>query len=224
MAVYTVKPGDTLSGIASKLGIPNWRDLYNANVSVIGSNPNLIRPGQQLNYGSTPAPAAPTSTPATTPVSSATSQGTTAGTAQPVNFAEVLPWEQYFTPELAQGSAEQAYAAYFAPIAQKRQSELESTFAGRGLTRSGIRGQTLSDLYRELGQEHQAGIESDVLQQKAQAQEDYARLQELYENSAGQQKPATGTAYTPYRVARPVTDAGTYGSSYLDWLNRATRV
>ncbi|MCZ2336950.1 MAG: hypothetical protein LC127_01900 [Chitinophagales bacterium] len=55
------------------------------------------------------------------------------------------------------------------------------------------------------------------------AQEDYARMQELYEKSAGKQKPAT-TKYTPYKVARPVTDAGTYGSSYLDWLNRATRV
>ena len=55
------------------------------------------------------------------------------------------------------------------------------------------------------------------------AQEDYARMQELYEKSAGKQKPAT-TKYEPYKVARPVTDAGTYGSSYLDWLNRATRV
>lgn len=217
MAVYTVRSGDTLSGIAKKLGISNWRDLYNANISVIGSNPNLIRTGQRLTYGTT----TPAATPA--PVSIATTQGTTAGQAQPINFGEVLPWEQYFDPNLAQGSAEQAYAAYFAPIAQQRQSELESGFAGRGLTRSGIRGQSLADLYRELGQEHQKGIEADVLQQKSMAQEDYARMQELYEKSAGKQKPAS-TKYTPYKVARPITDAGTYGSSYLDWLNRATRV
>ena len=80
-----------------------------------------------------------------------------------------------------------------------------------------------SDLYRELGQEHQKGIEADVLQQRAMAQEDYNRMQQLYESSAGKQKPTT-TKYEPYKVARPVTDAGTYGSSYLDWLNRATRV
>ena len=221
MAVYTVKSGDTLSGIAKKLGISNWRTLYDQNKSVIGSNYNLIRPGQKLSYGDIAQGATPA--PVSTPMSTAATQGAQAGAAQPINFGEVLPWEQYFTPELAQGSAEQAYAAYFAPIAQQRQEELESGFAGRGLTRSGLRSQSLSDLYRELGQEHQKGIEADVLQQQAMAKEDYSRMQELYESSAGKQKPAT-TKYTPYKVARPVTDAGTYGSSYLDWLNRATRV
>lgn len=217
MAVYTVRSGDTLSSIAKRLGISNWRTLYDANKSIIGSNPNLIRSGQQLSYGDTIAQAQQPV------VSNATTQGTQAGAAQPINFAQVLPWEQYFAPELAQGSAEQAYAQYYAPIAQQRQGGLESEYAGRGLTRSGIRGQSLSDLYRELGQEHQAGIEADVLQQKSQAMEDYSRMQQLYENSSGKQKPAS-MAYTPYKVAKPKTDAGTYGSSYLDWLNRATRV
>lgn len=219
MATYTVRSGDTLSSIARKLGISNWRDLYNANKSVIGSNYNLIRPGQQLTYGAT---AQPVATPA--PVGTgAAEMATQAGQAQPINFGEVLPWEQYFAPELAQGSAEQAYAQYYAPIAQQRQESLESEYAGRGLTRSGLRGQSLSDLYRELGQEHQKGIEADVLQQQAMAQEDYNRMQQLYESSAGKQKP-TVTQYTPYKVERPKTAAGTYGSSYLDWLNRATRV
>ena len=220
MAVYTVRKGDTLSGIAKKLGIPNWRTLYEQNKAVIGSNPNLIRPGQKLSYGEILAASTPAPTPAGT---GAAELATQIAQEQPINFAEVLPWEQYFTPELARGSAEQVYAQYFAPIAQQRQEQLESNFAGRNLIRSGIRGQSLSDLYRELGQEHQKGIEADVLQQKSMAQEDYARMQELYEKSAGKQKPAT-TKYTPYKVARPVTDAGTYGSSYLDWLNRATRV
>ena len=220
MATYIVQKNDSLSKIAQKLGIPDWKVLYEQNKSAIGSNPNLIRPGQQLTYGSstptTPAQATPTGTGASAIAQQATEN-------LPINFAEVLPWEQYFTPELAQGSAEQAYANYFAPIAQRRQEELEGNFANRGLIRSGLRGQTLADLYRELGQEHQKGIEADVLQQKSMAQEDYARMQELYEKSSGKQKPAT-TKYTPYKVARPVTDAGTYGSSYLDWLNRATRV
>lgn len=219
MATYTVRSGDTLSSIAKRLGISSWRTLYDANKSIIGSNYNLIRPGQKLTYGSSATPSV-----AATPVGTgAAALAAEAGAAQPINFAEVLPWEQYFTPELAQGSSEQAYAAYYAPIAQQRQGELESGFANRNLTRSGIRGQSLADLYRELGQEHQKGIEADVLQQQSMAQEDYARMQNLYESSAGKQKPAT-TKYTPYKVARPVTDAGTYGSSYLDWLNRATRV
>lgn len=223
MATYIVKSGDTLSGIAKKLGISNWRTLYDQNKSIIGSNYNLIRPGQKLTYGSSATPSA-AATPAVAPVGTgAAALAAEAGAAQPINFAEVLPWQQYFDPALAQGSAEQAYARYFAPIAQQRQGELEGSFASRGLTRSGLRSQSLSDLYGELGQEHQKGIEADVMQQKAMAQEDYNRMQQLYESSAGKQKPAT-TKYTPYKVARPVTDAGTYGSSYLDWLNRATRV
>ena len=45
---YTVRPGDTLSGIASGLGMSDWRPLYEANRSVIGPDPDLIRPGQVL--------------------------------------------------------------------------------------------------------------------------------------------------------------------------------
>lgn len=220
MATYIVQRKDTLSGIAKKLGIPNWRTLYEQNKAVIGSNPNLIRPGQKLSYGEILAQSVPAPAPVGT---GATELATQIAQEQPINFAEVLPWEQYFAPELARGSAEQVYAQYYAPIAQQRQEQLESNFAGRNLIRSGIRGKSLSDLYRELGQEHQKGIEADVLQQRAMAQEDYNRMQQLYESSAGKQKPTT-TKYEPYKVARPVTDAGTYGSSYLDWLNRATRV
>ena len=220
MATYIVQRGDSLSKIAKKLGIPNWRTLYEQNKAVIGSNPNLIRPGQKLSYGEILAASTPAPTPAGT---GAAELATQIAQEQPINFAEVLPWEQYFEPELARGSAEQVYAQYYAPIAQQRQEQLESNFAGRNLIRSGIRGKSLSDLYRELGQEHQKGIEADVLQQRAIAQEDYNRMQQLYESSAGKQKPTT-TKYEPYKVARPVTDAGTYGSSYLDWLNRATRV
>ncbi len=46
---YTVQPGDTLSGIAAKLGLPGWRGLYEANATVIGPDPNLIYPGQVLS-------------------------------------------------------------------------------------------------------------------------------------------------------------------------------
>jgi len=43
---YTVKQGDTLSGIAGK---GDWHQLYNKNKSVIGNNPDLIYPGQKIN-------------------------------------------------------------------------------------------------------------------------------------------------------------------------------
>lgn len=45
---YVVKKGDTLSSIASKYGT-DWNTLYQKNKGVIGSNPNLIKPGQILN-------------------------------------------------------------------------------------------------------------------------------------------------------------------------------
>ena len=46
---YVVVPGNTLSGIAAAHGI-TWRTLYNENASVVGSDPNLILPGQVLHF------------------------------------------------------------------------------------------------------------------------------------------------------------------------------
>jgi TP901 family phage tail tape measure protein len=48
---YTVKSGDTLSGIAKKFygSTSQWKKIYNANESIIGSNPNMIYPGQKYS-------------------------------------------------------------------------------------------------------------------------------------------------------------------------------
>jgi len=47
---YTVRPGDSLSKIAKALmgDAKKWRALYEANKDVVGSNPDLIHPGQVL--------------------------------------------------------------------------------------------------------------------------------------------------------------------------------
>ncbi|WP_395292882.1 transglycosylase family protein [Kitasatospora hibisci] len=45
---YTVKSGDTLSGIAAKFGT-DTASLYATNVKTIGANPDLIFPGQDLS-------------------------------------------------------------------------------------------------------------------------------------------------------------------------------
>jgi len=53
---YTVKSGDSLWAISKRLGGQggtNWQELYNANKSVVGANPNLIYPGQTLAIPST---------------------------------------------------------------------------------------------------------------------------------------------------------------------------
>lgn len=44
---YTVRTGDTLSRIAARHGT-TWQRLYAANKDVIGGDPDMIVPGQQL--------------------------------------------------------------------------------------------------------------------------------------------------------------------------------
>ncbi|MGW0825639.1 LysM peptidoglycan-binding domain-containing protein [Streptomyces sp. NPDC002845] len=44
---YTVRSGDTLSGIAARHGT-TWQRIYAANKAVIGGDPDMIVPGQRL--------------------------------------------------------------------------------------------------------------------------------------------------------------------------------
>lgn len=46
--VHTVVANDSLSKIARQYGLPSWRVLYEKNRNVIGTDPNIIRPGQKL--------------------------------------------------------------------------------------------------------------------------------------------------------------------------------
>ncbi|WP_349632471.1 LysM peptidoglycan-binding domain-containing protein [Streptomyces lydicamycinicus] len=49
---YTVRPGDSLSAIAVAHRLPGgWSALYDRNEGVIGSDADLIQPGQQLDLG-----------------------------------------------------------------------------------------------------------------------------------------------------------------------------
>ncbi|MDX3583760.1 LysM peptidoglycan-binding domain-containing protein [Streptomyces europaeiscabiei] len=45
---YTVRRGDTLSGVAARHGT-TWRQVYAANRAVIGGDPDMIVPGQRLD-------------------------------------------------------------------------------------------------------------------------------------------------------------------------------
>lgn len=55
---YTIKPGDTLSGIAEELygKTDAWPQLYSENKEAIGNNPNLIQPGTVLQLPKTLRP------------------------------------------------------------------------------------------------------------------------------------------------------------------------
>ncbi|WP_162427799.1 LysM peptidoglycan-binding domain-containing protein [Pontibacter pudoricolor] len=47
---YTVQSGDSLSKIAQRQygSASSWTKIYNANKTIIGDNPDLIKPGQKL--------------------------------------------------------------------------------------------------------------------------------------------------------------------------------
>ena len=48
---HTVRHGDTLSGIAEELHVPGgWKPLYAANRGVVGSDPDLILPGERITW------------------------------------------------------------------------------------------------------------------------------------------------------------------------------
>ncbi|MFB8238575.1 peptidoglycan DD-metalloendopeptidase family protein [Kitasatospora purpeofusca] len=64
-ADYKVVGGDTLSKIADAKNVEGgWKALFEQNRSVIGANPNLIYPGQQLALGAKAAEAAKPAAPA----------------------------------------------------------------------------------------------------------------------------------------------------------------
>jgi LysM repeat protein len=46
--IYTVQRGDSLWKIARQFGLSHWSPIYELNRNVIGGNPDLIKPGQQL--------------------------------------------------------------------------------------------------------------------------------------------------------------------------------
>ncbi|WP_406202517.1 transglycosylase family protein [Kitasatospora sp. NBC_01560] len=49
---YTVRDGDTLAGIAGAQGVSGgWQALYDGNRGTVGTDPNLIMPGQVLSLG-----------------------------------------------------------------------------------------------------------------------------------------------------------------------------
>ncbi|MFF3445904.1 transglycosylase family protein [Streptomyces sp. NPDC002667] len=66
--MYTVVRGDTLSGIADSRNVQGgWQGLYAANRTTVGSDPDLILPGQRLALGGgTETPAHPRHTPSKT--------------------------------------------------------------------------------------------------------------------------------------------------------------
>ncbi|UXX92217.1 transglycosylase family protein [Streptomyces sp. AD2-2] len=78
--MYTVVRGDTLSGIADAERVDGgWHGLYAANRTTVGSDPDLILPGQRLRLH---AKADPTSHPTTKPATKSQKKKATSHTAE----------------------------------------------------------------------------------------------------------------------------------------------
>lgn len=112
----TVKAGDSLSAIAAReLGdASRWREIYELNKDVVGSNPNLIHPGQQLRMpgdagispaGKRSALGLEGAAPAAAPVASAApaTPATAAQDGGPVRQGNA-PWISQFNPAGNDGS------------------------------------------------------------------------------------------------------------------------
>ncbi|MFE0511458.1 transglycosylase family protein [Streptomyces sp. NPDC058964] len=108
--MYTVVHGDTLSGIADDQHVQGgWHRLYAANRTTIGSDPDLILPGQRLNLRgraaphtgthTTPGPSAKKASPQTKPAKQTSGGTRTTSTSRhslvaPVNAAMGTPYHQ----------------------------------------------------------------------------------------------------------------------------------
>jgi LysM repeat protein len=81
---YTVQSGDTLWDIAhDQLGdATKWGDIYKANSELIGSNPGMIHPGQQLSLGTVDP---------SNQLASASGAGQTLASAAPGQMANPMP-------------------------------------------------------------------------------------------------------------------------------------
>jgi LysM repeat protein len=214
---YTVRGGDSLSKIAQRLGISNWRDLYNLNKSLIGANPNYIRPGQVLNIPGTQAQkAAPT--PAAPTASAGATAGQSAAPKRVADFAtEVMPFEQFWDPNLARSAIAQRTASYFDPQAQRGREGIESDFASRGLTRSSQRGRGVMDMYRDMADKEQTMREQLYGGIQGQAKEDWGFQQKLYEDRPDEYQKSTFDK-SNYEYQFPEESPQKYAQSYRQWL------
>jgi cell wall-associated NlpC family hydrolase len=102
---YTVVSGDTVAKIASAHG-EAWRDLYERNAGIIGSNPNLIFPGQVLTLTGTAqsTPVATTATAHTITAPTTASRAATGGSSAGA-VAEKVALEQLGRPYVYGGES-----------------------------------------------------------------------------------------------------------------------
>ena len=113
-------------------------------------------------------------------------------------FNEILNEKEFIPVDLYEAGAKRVVGDYFNPLVQKSQEQLETNFANRGLTRSGIRNRAVNDLYRDYADQHATMIVDDVNKAKSVGTQEYNMYRDLYEKSGDKAnwKPST-TQYQP---------------------------
>lgn len=142
-------------------------------------------------------------------------------------FNEILNEKDFIPVDLYEAGAKRVVGDYFNPLVQKSQEQLETNFANRGLTRSGIRNRAVNDLYRDYADQHATMIVDDVNKAKSVGTQEYNMYRDLYEKSGDKAnwRPST-TQYQPYNLDKNYTplNAGRYGRRYSDWLNSGNKL
>jgi hypothetical protein len=134
-----------------------------------------------------------------------------------------MPWEQFFDPNLAKSAIAQRSARYYDPLIQEAQQGIESEYAARNLTRSGARGKSLLDTYREMADQEATMREQLYGTREKEARESYGQQQKLYEESPTGYKP-TPYKTKGYEYQYPEESPQRYARSYRDWLKNVYKM
>jgi len=193
---YQIKPGDTLSGIASKYGL-NWRDLASINNL---SDPNRIRAGSTLKISGqrTTTQSMPQSTVSGIPTPT-----------QRTAFDQVLPYEKVFNKNLITGLAESQINPEMERQFRQGMMQLTSDLAGSGAYRTGRGSSSLQSLTDATERQRKEQVGSFVSQIGDYTTDWYNQQKEsYYKNPTGfvaptlpsyeqfsQQNPALANAY-----------------------------
>jgi len=172
-----------------------------------------------------PAPAQPAPAPAQpAPASAGATAGQSAAPKRVANFAtEVMPFEQFWDPNLARSAIAQRTASYFDPQAQRAREGIEGDFASRGLTRSSQRGRGVMDMYRDMADKEQTMREQLYGGIQGQALEDWGFQQKLYEDRPDEYKKSTFDK-SNYEYQFPEESPQKYAQSYRQWLRSAYNI
>lgn len=159
MATYKVQAGDTLSSIAKKLGVKNWRDIYNANLKII-KNPNMIYKGQTLSIPGGKGSTAKAQTPSQ---QIASQYAKTVEDPTRTGFEKKYGLESEIRPDEAfMQFAEQQVNPYMLDLAQKQVREFDWSSAISGASASGMNTANRGDLVNQLNSDRLNQINSYI--------------------------------------------------------------